>query len=203
MGKRSDFERRKNDFYATPERGVMHLHDHFKLPDVRYIEPCAGDGTLIKHMATYGAQCVMASDIDPLEAGENVCKSQISTLDVFDADWEFLADQYHADYFITNPPWTRSILHPLIEILSDVRPTWLLFDANWLNTKQARPFSERLVRFAPVGRLKWIKDSKNTGKDDSAWYLFDKPDPIRLSTISLHGPEFKIPQNPRKRKPID
>jgi hypothetical protein len=40
---------------------------------------------------------------------------------------------------ITNPPWDRKILHRLIERFSAVGPTWLLFDADWMHTKQSAP----------------------------------------------------------------
>ena len=70
------------------------------------------------------------------------------------------------DYFITNPPWTRDILHPLIINLSNQRPTWLLFDADWMHTKQSREYMERCIKIISVGRLKWIPDSKMTGKDN-------------------------------------
>ena len=78
-----------------------------------------------------------------------------------------------ADCFITNPPWNRKILHPLIEHLSNIAPTWLLFDADWMHTKQSIPYLTRLKKVVSIGRVKWIEDSKMTGKDNSCWYLFD------------------------------
>ena len=30
-----------------------------------------------------------------------------------------------------------------------------------------------LVKIVSVGRVKWIPDSKMTGKDNCCWYLFD------------------------------
>jgi hypothetical protein len=54
-------------------------------------------------------------------------------------------------------------------------PTWLLFDADWMHTRQSAPFMPRLRKIVSVGRVKWIPDSKMTGKDNCAWYLFDKP----------------------------
>lgn len=30
------------------------------------------------------------------------------------------------------------------------------------------------VKVVSVGRVKWIEDSKMTGKDNCAWYLFDE-----------------------------
>jgi hypothetical protein len=50
--------------------------------------------------------------------------------------WNAL-DIQAASMFITNPPWDRKVLHPLIEHLSSIAPTWLLFDADWMHTKQS------------------------------------------------------------------
>jgi hypothetical protein len=79
-----------------------------------------------------------------------------------------------ANCIITNPPWDRKILHPMIEHFSAMRPTWLLFDADWMHTKQSAPFMPYLRKIVSVGRVKWIPDSKMTGKDNCAWYLFDQ-----------------------------
>ena len=75
---------------------------------------------------------------------------------------------------ITNPPWERKLLHPMIEQFSDLRPTWLLFDADWVHTKQAIPFMPRLRKIVSVGRVKWF--DKTAGKDNACWYLFDRHD---------------------------
>ena len=78
-----------------------------------------------------------------------------------------------AEYFITNPPWTRQILHPIIENLSNQLPTWLIFDASWAHTKQARPYAARCVKIVSVGRISWMQNGTSS-LDDCAWYLFDK-----------------------------
>jgi hypothetical protein len=64
------------------------------------------------------------------------------------------------------------VLHQLIIHLSSLAPTWLLFDADWAHTKQAVPYLERCRKIVSVGRVKWIPDSKMTGKDNCAFYLF-------------------------------
>ncbi|MBD9529001.1 class I SAM-dependent methyltransferase [Paracoccus sp. PAR01] len=162
MGKRSSFERRERDFYPTPREAVAPLIPH--LPSVTfYAEPCAGDGALIWHLDDAGAMCVHASDIDPKHDG-------VDTLDALQIGPRHIES---ANCFITNPPWSRDILHPLIAHLSDMLPTWLLFDADWMHTKQAAPYLPRLRKIVSVGRVKWIPDSKMTGKDNCCWYLFD------------------------------
>ena len=85
------------------------------------------------------------------------------------------SDLGDAELIITNPPLSRPILHPLIEHLSDLAPTWLLLDAGWAYTRQSEPYQSRLRRIVAVGRLRWVEGSPFTGKDDAARYLFDRP----------------------------
>jgi hypothetical protein len=51
-------------------------------------------------------------------------------------------------------------------------PTWLLIDANWINTMQSAPYVSRLQIYQPIGRLIWIPGTTMNGKDDAAWFLF-------------------------------
>lgn len=158
MGRRSDFKRIERDFYETPAKAVVSLLPH--LPHgARFAEPCAGEGALIKNLldARPDLSCWFASDIfDGMDA-----------LDVDLRPFDLI--------YITNPPWTRSILHPLIEHLSDQHPTWLLFDAAWIHTLQSIPYLPRLRKIVSIGRVRFIPGTKYDGKDDCAWYLFDKP----------------------------
>jgi len=159
MGKRSSFKRRKRDFYPTPYEGVTPLLPH--LPEgTMFVEPCAGDGALVDHLEMNGHHCIGAYDIQPRCEG-------VRMLDALTAD--YLAPPC----IITNPPWDRDILHPLIIRLSRQAPTWLLFDADWMHTRQSWRFLPMLRKVVSVGRLKWIPGSKHTGKDNCCWYLFD------------------------------
>jgi hypothetical protein len=158
MGKRSDFERKPRDFYPTPMEAVEPLLPH--LPeDFLFAEPCAGDGTLIKHLETKGV-CMWASDIEP--QAEGIHKTSYDKLG-FD---EFI----ESDYIITNPPWDRTILHPMIQFFALKQTTWLLFDADWMHTKQSREFMPLCNKVVSVGRIKWFGNM--TGKDNCAWYQF-------------------------------
>ena len=61
-------------------------------------------------------------------------------------------------------------------------PTWLLIDYDWAAIKQAAPFVPHCSDIVILPRLKWIEDSKDTGKDNHAWYRFDirhKGGPVR------------------------
>ncbi len=159
MGKRSDFERIPRDFYPTPASAVVPLLP-FLDPATRFCEPCAGDGALVRHREAAGHVCAAAWDIEPQGEG----------IDQHDARTRLIGN---IDCFITNPPWSRSVLHELIAHFARQHPTWLLFDADWPHTRQAAPFLPWLRQIVSVGRVKWIPDSPLTGKDNCAWYLFD------------------------------
>jgi hypothetical protein len=165
MSKRTKkFKRIARDYYPTPPKAVEPLVRH--LPEVfTFWEPCAGDGRLIHHIqeARPRAECVLATDIHPLNS--NIVAAD--ALDLFPPA---------PDLIITNPPWSRIMLHPLIDHLAGIAPTWLLFDADWAYTKQSLYFMQFLKVIQVVGRVKWIEGSKTSGLDNAAWYLFDKKD---------------------------
>ena len=159
MGKRSNFERNPRDFYPTPKEAVIPLLPH--LPEKGlFAEPCAGDGRFIGHIEELtGLSGYWMTDIEPHAD--------------FIGNGDALTDKIvGCDICITNPPWDRKILHPLIDNLSNQLPTWLLFDADWMHTKQSVPYIKMCSKIVSVGRIKWFGNM--TGKDNCAWYLFDR-----------------------------
>jgi hypothetical protein len=161
MGKRSNFERRPRDAYFTPYEAVIPLLPHL-CPQTQFIEPCAGDGRLIKHLERHGHECVYACDIEPLAEG-------IENRDVLFFDQGFRP----CNEIITNPPWLREPLHQMIDLFSSHSSTWLLFDAGWMFTGQASWYLEnRCAKIVTVGRVKWIEGSENGGMEDACWYNF-------------------------------
>jgi len=160
MGKRSSFPRRKNDAYDTPLKAVSPVIAHLRAEGIRrFAEPCCGDGFLVKHLQTFGLACAYQNDI----------KLGADALDLRPAQF----DRLGADAIVTNPPWTREIMHPLIDLFQRLAPTWLLFDADWAHTKQAADYLDHCSKIVSVGRVKWMPDSKHYGKDNAAWYRFD------------------------------
>lgn len=139
MGKRSDFERRAMDDYPTPPEAVTALLHHIPV-GTKFCEPCAGEGKLIETLERAGMVCVSAFDaaIGPHPRA-----------DVSFMTRENLGD---ADMIITNPPWDREPLHQIIMRCALMRPTWLLFDADWAHTRQAIPYLEMCVSIVAIGR---------------------------------------------------
>ena len=167
MGKRSNFIRIDRDFYPTPKKAVAPLIKH--LHYIKFIEPCAGDGRLINHLESYGLQCILAMDIDP--QGDFIIKKDATRL----ANEGLLKPHFDMSHcFITNPPWSRKLLHAMITELIQILPTWLLFDADWMHTQQAVPYLQHCEKIVKIGRVKWIEDSPGPGKDNCCWYLFQK-----------------------------
>lgn len=190
MGKRSDFEKHNKSQYLTPEAPVLALVPFLPEDAFKFAEPCAGDGRLANHIErlTKG-RAVWLSDIDPEGAADiaNRKYGGAQRTDVIQRDaLSIQKNELKVDMVITNPPWERNrqhdfILHRLIEHFGAMFPTWFLFDGDWAHTSQAQPHLERFCsRIVSVGRVKWLPDSKHTGKDNACWYEF-RPDARQLS----------------------
>lgn len=160
MGKRSDFPRVEKDKYSTPRPAVFPLLPYLPTRTL-FAEPCAGAGALIDILEGGGHVCTWASDDAP-ERDDVVRESAL------DLDW----DHIDAEMVITNPPWTRSLMHPIIDRLSARMECWFLFDADWAHTKQSSELIKRCSRIVSVGRVKWMPDSSHVGKDNCCWYEF-------------------------------
>lgn len=156
MGKRSNFERIPQDAYQTIDtKAVRRLYRH--LSGVRtFSEPCAGEGFLIRQLEERGLKCVHSNDI----------KTNVDALT--------LRDFGGADAILTNPPWDREILHPMIRHFQRFAQTWLLFDSDWAFTGQATSLLDQCSHIVAVGRLRWIPNTTDVGKDNVAWFRFDR-----------------------------
>jgi hypothetical protein len=155
MGKRSNFGRREADFYPTPRAAVVPLIPYMR--GIRtFAEPCAGDGDLVRHLESFGLRCVYAGDI---RAGQDA----------------LAVDTYGpADAIITNPPYTRDVMHRLIVHFQRIAPTWLLLPHDWSANKGSASYLQCCSDIVAVGRLKWIPDSEHSGSyENSSWYRFD------------------------------
>lgn len=160
MGKRSEFKRIDKDFYRTIDpRAVAALLPHIE--HVKwYLEPFAGQGDLIRELARNGKTCAYACD-------KHMAAPNISKADCFNGNF------HYNDIVITNPPWSRDILHKAIDFFGSRCETWFLFDADWAHTKQSSELMKRYCTdIVSIGRLIWIEGTNTSGKDNCAWYRF-------------------------------
>lgn len=180
MGKRSSFERVAKDYYPTiDDRAVLALLPHIKRIKT-YVEPCCGELHLVKMLNRLAPdlKCLEFSDINDGH-------------DALEIDKKYLMG---ADAIITNPVWSRPLLHQMIMHFKDLAPTYLLFDADWMHTKQALPYLKFCTDIISVGRLIWIEGTTMTGKDNCCFYRFDKD----VSDVIKFHPKQLVKNNPDK-----
>lgn len=166
MGKRSDFLRIDKDAYQTIDpRAVQILLPHLRGIKT-FAEPCAGEGYLVGALQAAGLVCSYEGDIA--------------------TGYDALVHPFHEeadfDAIITNTPWRRDILHPMIERFMRIAPTWILLDAGWAHTRQSAPYIDQCSHIVAVGRLRWIPGTTMSGKDDCVW--------LRFHAQHTGGPKF-------------
>ena len=176
MGKRSGFTRRKQDAYMTTDiRAVQALLPYLNNIDT-FAEPCAGELHLVTQLTAAGLHCDMINDI-----------SWTPGMDALQ-----IKDFGKVDAIITNPPWSRQLLHPMIMHFIKFAPTWLLFDSDWAYTMQARHYLPYCTDIVPTPRLKWMQGSKHTAKDNTSWYRFAV---VRTGQTVFHARSFNSKPN--------
>jgi hypothetical protein len=165
MGKRSNLSvagANPKDFWATPAAAVEPLLAHLGDAPIKFVEPCAGDGALVRALTERGHTCLLASDLEPRAEG-------IEKADALDV-------KRAGNAVITNPPYTRKLVYPLIRHwLSEPGDTWLLIPSDWLFNLWFAPFAPHVHEIVPVGRVKWIAGSPSMGMENSTW--------IRLNAV--------------------
>lgn len=176
MGKREEEKKPRlgRDWYPTKDAVAAtallpHMwHQSEFRQGTRYIEPCAGDGSLMDLLASSGlpVTCVAAYDIEPQRA------------DVTQRNCLFLtkADCMSAHEFITNPPYQWAMLQPILEHLPRLMPTWLLLPADMMHNKRMAEYMDICSDVQSIGRMWWFEDENGKrvkGVDNYAWYKFD------------------------------
>lgn len=171
MGKRSDFVRVARDFYPTPPEPVFDLSPFLEDVD-GFCEPCVGNGALANALVGLGHRLAAAFDIEPLEDAATYA-TVLDCLKITPRDCKGFS------HFITNPPWPSKHGRGeptlgIIRHLAAMRPTWLLLSADFMHNAYAPEVLAYCPKIVSVGRVRWITDSANDGKDNAAWYCFDK-----------------------------
>lgn len=148
MGKRSSYEKIPKDFYATidPKAIPPNLVKYIK--GKTYAEPCYGNGDLEGLVRPYGAYCGWRSDIRDVENAY-----QLDGLVITGQDLE------KCDIILTNPPYTKDILLPLIEHWTKLKPTWLLLPATFMHVKYASPYMAKCSNIISIGRLYFFENT--------------------------------------------
>lgn len=167
MGKRESVKKDKlpRDFYPTVDPAAVSPLLPFLASYNTYVEPCAGDGSLIDLLASGAPHmgCVGAYDIEPQKPG--IVQRNCRTFTAKDAE------SVHC--YITNPPFTFSSLQPILDTLPALRPTWLLLPADVIHNKRMSAYMDFCEFIVSVGRLYWFKEQPIKGVDNFVWLCFD------------------------------
>lgn len=160
MSKRTATESAKKnpkDFWPTPYRAVVPLVPHLTPLDV-FVEPCAADGQLVRHLLRHLQVCLSAFDIIPRGGG---------------VQW---GDAATAEYdrnvqVITNPPFRRSLLEPLLDRWIGFVPCWLLLPSDYAINIWTNPYMRYVDKIVPIGRVSWMNNGVG-GMENYAWFHF-------------------------------
>jgi len=183
-----NFKRRYQDAYMTHDLDpIIRLGEVLKVkPFIRqFIDPCCGDGICTKNIENItGLHCLEMSDIGM--SMDLVLNKDVRHIPFSIKDATSQAKKSN-DYivYITNPPWTRSILHKIIDHLMFTGcDFWLLFDADWLHTIQAEKYLIYCHTIISAGRVSWMNNGIK-GLDNVCWYGFNGESSFRTKINGL------------------
>ncbi|EFO31534.1 conserved hypothetical protein [Roseibium sp. TrichSKD4] len=184
MGKYSDFKRIPKDLYMTRDPlAAARLIPFLKAEGIMsFVEPCYGWGHLVGPLTAAGLECRGRYDIElrGRAVKDHLAPAAFGTLQRRDG-WQLsFFDLHNADAIITNPPWTRAVLHRLIARWAFMVPTWLLFDAGWKHTRQARLLMPLCTDIMALPRLRWFPGTTSKAADDCCWYRFHAAEAERM-----------------------
>lgn len=164
MSKRTPgLPQRPRGFWPTPRPAVVPLIPYLP-PAATYAEPCAGDGSLINHLASLweGGHCALALDLEPRGPG-------IEQGDARDLT-------FRPDLFVTNPPWPKTGQKgdpaiSIIQHLAGIAPVWALLPWDFAANDYFRRVIGLCSEIVPIGRVSWLENG-TPGKDNVAWFRF-------------------------------
>lgn len=163
MSKRTQTSSARN-WWPTPPDAVTPLLAVLP-PQTRFVEPCAGDGILARTLQQAGHLCMDAYDLEPRGPGVRLADALLTPLTC---------------QAITNPPFERPLLVPLLEAWVRANALWLLLPLDHLANRWFGPYAPHVRRIVPVGRVSWLGNGKG-GMDNHAWVLFHPtPDPAPI-----------------------
>ena len=162
MGKYSDFSRVEKDFYPTIDPNAIVKPFWERIYGKTYAEPCYGDGDLENQLMEV-ANCRWRSDIRETVGSSKVKDALALTRD----------DVGDCDLIITNPPYDRKTLLPIIEHFISLRPTWLLLPGDMMHNKYFSKYVDTASCIISVGRLYW-QANQIRGKNNFCWYYWPR-----------------------------
>ena len=183
MSKRSNFDKVPKEFYPTTDPKAVPTKLVEFIRGKTYAEPCYGNGDL-EDLLMDVATCEWRSDIrETVQAREGVALPRSGSSKVMDALCLSKEDIARCQLIVTNPPFSKDVLLPLLDHFISLKPTWLLLPADYMHNQYFSDYMKKCSRVISVGRLKWFKDSKHTSTDNFAWYFWPKGSTGEMETV--------------------
>ena len=173
-------ERRANDFYQTPQKVIDALLNNYEIDEEKQcyiLEPCAGDGAIIKELQREGYCNIKAIEIRPEETqnlNELVGYGRFAI-----ADFLTMSEKHtgRPDVIITNPPFSLAmeILEKSMKIVSEKGKVILLLRLGFLASDKRFDF---MRENPPTDMFVLHKRPSFTGKgtdsQEYGWFVWDK-----------------------------
>ena len=184
MSKRAARPRLNKGKYATPLAALLPLLPHLTQPNIKFIEPCAGDGRLADWLEDYGHKCTFSCDIDPynmlVAQALPTLREKARLIHTLDARKLEITDiPSGTTHAITNPPWPLpggqgAPTIPIIERLLRLNlVVWCLLPADFMHNGYATPLlRDHGAKIVSIGRVKWFPGTDHDGMDNCCWYQF-------------------------------
>lgn len=203
-------KRREADFYPTPPPAVFSYLEHsdwldqYANPFAKWLEPCYGDGAIIKAVGEYCAKrwrCVPPNwtavelrDVPPIERAK--CISGRSFLDWFPHDDWF-------DVCMTNPPYKKdrpkiSLAQEFIEHARQMCDVLIMMlPLGFLSSEERSDWwqgwkTEDLSLIVLSDRPSCTGDGKTDRVDDYAWYTWGAPAYVEKIQIAEPWQGFEV-----------
>lgn len=180
----SKHERHDQDFYETPAWAIDALLRNHALRGSRVLEPCAGDGAILKVLYSrgYPGLSTVAVEIRKEEEDSLACLADI----VHIADFLTWKPSCAFDTIITNPPYSiaQEIIEHAFEIADGKSEVIMLLRLGFLEAEKRYEFWQR----HPVNHL-YVLSARPSftggGTDGTAygWFVWDNSDHQSIKVI--------------------
>jgi hypothetical protein len=161
--------RNDRDYYETPLWMTASLLQNQPIrQDALILEPCAGDGAIVRALRASGYRFVVTNDIDTRHATD--LHGDATGLDL----WEHSA-LAAVDWVITNPPF--SIAFPILEqaqLLANVGVAMLLRKTFVEPTAQRGPWFARHPPTRVIGEPRHTFRGKGSDSCASDWFIWER-----------------------------
>jgi len=172
MSKRSSFDKIPREYYPTTDPKAIPPKFIEFIRGKTYAEPCCGEGDLTELLMDISS-CRWESDIEYRGCGKQ-----------WDAMCLSKNELERCDLIITNPPYSRDVLLPMIDHFISLKPTWLLLPADMMHNLYFGDYMRKCSKVISVGRICWFpKEGKRVASTDNYMWAYWEQEADETETI--------------------